>query len=387
MVYKVEMPEAVATSRSSASTGDVHRPRGILRGAWRAMNDWGDGFERRHFDGDLKGKLKAAPLKAVEVGNDTLKAMNDWGDELERTHFEGDFVGTLAEAPHKAVVAINSTLAVIDNGLDGFAPPSFPNADASLASTDHLNVVASAGNGLPLDSKQGLVGSWEEMRQIQDERRLQADAQSSAIPALWEVAQRLKEQIVEERERRKGRAAAVDGLDEALRLQRLELAEERQLVASGEEQRSVSGMRSYSQERCFAQLQERHHSLLSRRASHEAQIHKLTLEASAATVAAAEDDKVREAEGRRAWARAGPEMEALKEAKLELAEVLGLLDEARMHRRRELLALQDRLSKLEEENAALRLASDGYVAPGGSFRASLRRLVSVAFSRSDLPDS
>lgn len=383
-----------ASSSDSAAVG-IHRS-GFLRGTFKAMSDWGDEFERRHFDGDLKGALVRAPQKAKVVGSSTFKAMNKWGDDFERRHFDGDFVGALTKAPQKAGSVISSTLEVIDSSLEGIVPTPAHARDAAISVAVCLNtstfttdqssteVTATRGNtSATAEARHRFVGSWEEVQHLQDERRLKVDARSGSTPGLWEAAQRLKDEIAEERERRRGRAVALDALDEALRLQRLELAEERQLVASAEEQRSVADLRSYASERAFAQLQERHHALLSRRASHEAELQQRALDVAAAAAAAAHDKHLRESEGPRAWARAGPEMEALKEAKLELAEVLGLLDEARMHRRQELWALEKQITDLACENKTFRLASDGYVAPEGSFRSSLRRLVAVAMGRGD----
>eukprot|EP00930_Biecheleria_cincta_P027699 TRINITY_DN19400_c0_g1_i1.p1 TRINITY_DN19400_c0_g1~~TRINITY_DN19400_c0_g1_i1.p1 ORF type:complete len:457 (+),score=116.37 TRINITY_DN19400_c0_g1_i1:30-1373(+) len=87
-----------------ASDGsDKKRFGSMLRNTWQKMNDWGDEFERRHFDGDLLGKITEGPKK---VG----QAMNDWGDDFERRHFDGDFVGAVTAGPKKVGQAVNSRL-------------------------------------------------------------------------------------------------------------------------------------------------------------------------------------------------------------------------------------------------------------------------------------
>jgi len=346
------------------------------------MSDWGDEFERRHFEGDLKSALKRAPQKVTSVGSNTFKAMSDWGDDFERRHFEGDFVGVLTKAPQAAGAAIGTTLESVDSLLEGLVPPPpGPEFPAPALFTGQLEAPFSAP--LAQAAAPAAERPWEALQRRQERQRAQGREvpDGVAAPALWGTAEKLRADLAEERERRRGRAAALDAMAEAVRLHRAALAEGRQLSAAADERRSVADARAYTSERDLAQMQERHHALLSRRAMHGAELARHAASASAAERAVQADEQIRAAEGPRAWARAGPEMEALKEAKVELAQVHCLLDEARLHRRRELAAMQARISELVAANERYRLASDGYVAPEGSFRKSLRQLFAVARGR------
>eukprot|EP00434_Breviolum_minutum_P028998 symbB.v1.2.025652.t1/scaffold2504.1/size77551/9 len=48
---------------------------GVLRNTWQKMNEWGDEFERRHFDGNFVHSVVGAP-------NTAMQAMNEWGLHL-----------------------------------------------------------------------------------------------------------------------------------------------------------------------------------------------------------------------------------------------------------------------------------------------------------------
>lgn len=351
-----------ASTGASVSTPEQSRG-GFFRNTFKAMSDWGDEFERRHFEGDLKSALLRAPQKVKGAGSSTFRAMNDWGDEFERRHFEGDFVGALAKAPQRAGAALSSTLETVDSSLERLmplptdvesAPPTFSGAAASSERP------------------------WEALLREQERTRLQDVSDGSVATMQWKAAEQLRLELDEERERRRGRQSALDTQAEALRMQRAEITEERVLVAMAEERRSVADRRAYASERELAQLQERHHALLSRKAMHEAELQHHAADAVAARAAAQDDEEARAAEGPRAWARRGPEMEALKEAKLELAEVLSLVDEARLHQRKELRRLQEQIVGTDAANTRFWLASDGYTAPDGSFRKSLRQLLAMA---------
>merc|ERR1719203_1136960 len=101
-------------------------------------------------------------------------------------------------------------------------------------------------------------------------------------------------------------------MDEDASCQRRRLNEERQAIATAETRRSAAGLRSYAAERSLAQLQEAHHAQLSRKAQNEAELQQHALAVAKHAAAIAADEQIREEEGPRAWARAGPEMDALK---------------------------------------------------------------------------
>merc|ERR1712232_204446 len=96
-----------------------------------------------------------------------------------------------------------------------------------------------------------------------------------------------------------------------------------------------------------------------------------------ATVAA--ERAAREALRNGAWAREGPETEALKDAKMALAELLAEQDEARMSAKREEKVLQVEIQAAQAESARLKSAiADQLGPPGQSFRSSVWRLLKVA---------
>jgi len=93
--------------------------------------------------------------------------------------------------------------------------------------------------------------------------------------------------------------------------------------------------------------------------------------------AAAAERAAREASREGAWARDGPETEALKTAKVALAEILGGMDEVRLQERHEAAELQREIEAAQAERAVLqRLAEQP--PPAKSFGASFWRLVKVA---------
>lgn len=191
-----------------------------------------------------------------------------------------------------------------------------------------------------------------------------------------------------ERERRRGRAAALRAQDEALRPLHRELGEAERACRLGSSEgleHSVTEHRARAVERAYLELQEKHHTLLSRRAANEAELHRHLLEARAAAAADRLRGKVPAAdeESSRAWARDGPETEALKAAKVELAEALGLVDEDRLHRRRELRALHSEVEVLQAENARLRDRFDEHTVQKVTLFSSVRRLLAVATGQDD----
>merc|ERR1712083_58369 len=95
-----------------------------------------------------------------------------------------------------------------------------------------------------------------------------------------------------------------------------------------------------------------------------------------AVVLAAADRAAKEASREGSWARDGPETEALKDAKLALAQVLSEIDEARLEAKRGALELQKQIDSAQVERRYLSQNSDLYEAPTG-FGASIRRLLKV----------
>merc|ERR1711972_432971 len=123
-------------------------------------------------------------------------------------------------------------------------------------------------------------------------------------------------------------------LTEEVRILSQQVDEERELLARAEEERADLDEREDEGARRFDDLQEKHQTALSRKASLEAELRQEKIAADLANRAANKALK----EG--AWAREGPETQALLNAKMTLAEALGDVDEARLLSRRELAKIQ-----------------------------------------------
>lgn len=384
---------------------------GVLRNTWQKMNEWGDEFERRHFDGNFVHSVVGAPNTAV-------RAMNDWGDEIERRHFEGNFLGSVARAPVAAGEVISEAIGqLVDNSLEPLPPMS----------TDPWAVGAMTGEMPTLPTYYADVqsyGRYGERRRDSDERGFEpsSPSQPSAAsshsppesspgttgfsgpgllvtgrtadevatfmaslpdgPGLEEVARDLQVQLEEEQGKRHGRAEALRALKAALLELPREISEEQRLVDISAGTRAASEARAAAAGRALQTLKEHHHHLKEQR---EAQLEEREqLDAANAAAAAAAARQTQLATGCvRERARDGPETEALKEAKIELAELLAEVDEARLHRRQELKALNQAVEATETENKWYRAGGhDSYEAPE-SFSASLRRLFTVAIGKRD----
>lgn len=384
---------------------------GVLRNTWQKMNEWGDEFEQRHFDGNFVHSVVGAPNTAV-------RAMNDWGDEIERRHFEGNFLGSVARAPVAAGEVISEAIGqLVDNSLEPLPPMS----------TDPWAVGAMTGEMPTLPTYYADVqsyGGYGERRRDSDERGFEpsSPSQPSAAsshsppesspgttgisgpgllvtgrtadevatfmaslpdgPGLEEVTRDLQVQLEEEQGKRHGRAEALRALKAALLELPREISEEQRLVDISAGTRAASEARAAAAGRELQTLKEHHHHLKEQR---EAQLEEREqLDAANAAAAAAAARQTQLATGCvREWARDGPETEALKEAKIELAVLLAEVDEARLHRRQELKALNQAVEATETENKWYRAGGhDSYEAPE-SFSASLRRLFTVAIGKRD----
>mmetsp|Transcript_74590 Transcript_74590/g.207300 ORF Transcript_74590/g.207300 Transcript_74590/m.207300 type:complete len:436 (+) Transcript_74590:71-1378(+) len=402
------------TAGGDGGGGDRPTRSWSLRGTFQKMSDWGDDFERRHFNGDFLGAVASAPQKAGNAVGNTFTRMSDWGDEIERQHFDGDFAGAIAALPLKLVDTLDqydeSVARLIDADLMGCEPMSLGcgalgydpmHVTPSSSSTSGSGAAGSRAGG---DAAADAVAS-SVARSFADVARpssasppLCGGAHATISPTrgsasavvltagqegMWEESQRLQAELASEREKRRGRSAALDALDSAARSLRLEIAEERQQCAAAEAEKVRAAETLVRNEHALRQVQETHDALHGLHLHQEAEIRKLVARAAAEAAATARAHRECEEEGPRAWARPGCETDALKEAKLELAQVLTLLDEARLERRRELKALQSDLEVLEVENLSLRRGPDYYEAPNNSFRSSLSRLFAVAVGRGD----
>lgn len=267
---------------------------GVLRNTWQKMNEWGDEFERRHFDGNFVHSVVGAPNTAV-------RAMNDWGDEIERRHFEGNFLGSVARAPVAAGEVISEAIGqLVDNSLEPLPPMS----------TDPWAVGAMTGEMPTLPTYYADVqsyGGYGERRRDSDERGFEpsSPSQPSAAsshsppesspgttgisgpgllvtgrtadevatfmaslpdgPGLEEVTRDLQVQLEEEQGKRHGRAEALRALKAALLELPREISEEQRLVDISAGTRAASEARAAAAGRELQTLKEHHHHLKEQR--------------------------------------------------------------------------------------------------------------------------
>jgi len=391
---------------ASSASQQEEQPHNVtlraFRNTWKAMNEFGNEFERKHFDGDLLRKVG-------EATRNTIDTVNEWKEEMEKEFQVQGNVDVISRwrysPPDGLPIAVRASPDITGARTDRQLTPGelVDVAEERLGTDGVVYLRLADGRGWLFDQKPG-VG----VLCVREEVVAPSAAQSSqrtgsstpaaasdaggadvveeenpqpstpAANALYEEMQRLQKELNEAREQRRGRAAALRVLDEAMRPLRAELAEEPALFHVEESERCVVEHRARAVERAFTELQERQHQLLSRRASLEAEVQRHNLEVKRAERSAREraDGKVRE------WARDGPEMEALKNAKVELAQLLGQIDQDRLSRRRELRDLMAEVEAAQLERDGLR-QKEVYIAPKGSFLSSMRRLWTVAKGRDD----
>lgn len=182
-------------------------------------------------------------------------------------------------------------------------------------------------------------------------------ARTASTMSLWEQARSLKHELALERELRRGRSAALASQDEALRTLRAELIEGRQSLQAALEARQCAQGRLQGAERGLDSLQEANAELQQLWQRCEAEQRKLEAAAAKAAKAAREAAAAEAARSAAfpsssaaSWARDGPETEALKAAKLELAEILAESDEVHLRSRRDTAHLQRQLDSAQAEN-------------------------------------
>lgn len=296
----------------------------------------------------------------------TFKVLSDWGDSFERTHFDGDFLAAVSSAQRRVGERAtrigeelgSATVKLVEEAA-GKIPNVMPDSETGAESGQAAVPPYSA-------TTHGISGTA--FRTLQPEPSAGA---STGTISLWDEVQQLQDEITKEREMRRGRVAALTTLDEALRSLRTELVHERHLVERAEADRLVANGRCDASERALEEIQEEHQSLLCRRIALETDLRRHALAAAAAERAA------REASREGAWAREGPETEALKIAKVALAEVLSAMDEVRLEERREAGDLQRDIEVAQAESGELQRMADSHASPT-SFRSSVWRLLTVA---------
>lgn len=375
------------------------------------MSDWGDDFEQKHFRGDFVGTVLSTPKKTAE-------AMSDWGDAFERQHFDGDFAGAVARTPAIVGEVLAETFVLPEQPMpleamwlglpeSGFdmnedamtLDESMGSSSSSSSSFVHSEHLASGSGGPGAEPGPATGHRHAALATVFEfwSGRPENDAAAAAAAAA-DIAEELgtkspgreaqeiemlQAQLDEERTRHTGRAAALVALEASARALMADLEEDRRLQEANEVFRAAAVARATAAARSLEALTAHHQLLLEHQ---EAQLAEKEQHDAAAAAAAAATARAAELEGRqpREWARDGPETDALKQAKLELAEVLGETDEARLQRRKEMAQLLKAVQQAQVENSwLLKGGPDRYQAPGGSFTASLWRLFTVAAGRQD----
>jgi len=319
------------------------RPKPLLqfRKTWRAMNDWGDEFERRHFNGDWKQAVGQVSRRGVD-------AVQTWTADVEQKHFDGDFLGSVQEA-----------LSV---------PMALP-----MDFYDESEFVQVAK---PVPSNPSVCAAEVRVTELAPDVDSTAPSGTGESSSLWEEAQRLQDSLLAQRERRRQLTAQRQASESALGPLRAALIKERLAHRDATSKREAAEERRQSADTALELVQVKHHRISSLKALQDAEARRLTLAIGLTERAMREWEEEASCQQGREWARDGPETDALKAAKLTLAELHLSIDEKRFKNRSELLALHDTLQTLESENRALR----GRLGFGGvaSFGASLMQLMRVA---------
>ncbi|CAE7444765.1 unnamed protein product [Symbiodinium natans] len=282
----------------------------------------------------------------------TFKTLSEWGDQIERRHFDGNFLEAVSSAPRQAVEQHRHLLSQASR------------IGGELGSAAVKLVEEAAGRGP--DSSSPTACYFETSPAELAAVTLGTYVPTTCITDLWQEVSRLQQDLQLHEELRKGRSSALTSQDEALRKLRAELMESRCSVQEALEGRQRAAGRLQGSERGFEALQDAHRNLQQLRAEAESELRQLKaaaaqalqVEAEALAPGAASQISTRFlAPGAASWARDGPEIEALKAAKVELAELLAESDEVRLRSRRESAQLAHQLEGAEAEN--LRLGGSG----------------------------
>lgn len=292
----------------------------------------------------------------------TWKAMNEWGDEFEQRHFNGDFIGSIVQAPRIVGAAMTETLLSPGTNVEDSNMSRASSSTAEVASLGYASRTRDEG-----DNCGGYAVAVPH-----------TPVETQSAVALWEEARRLRDGLQLECEMRRGRAAALHALDEAVCALQSELTEERRLHADANGTSVEARGHSRLAERQLSELRERHQKVICQKEAQDKEIHKAAITIGAAKTAQALWDAPRDNSS--AWAREGPELDALRCAKVELAEILGQIDELRFQQRKELGVLQAKLEVAKQENARLK---QEHMPPSSSFRESLDRLLTLAATGSE----
>lgn len=333
---------APANASGTDSGSDENRPK--FQPFARVRNTWSN-LEKNHFDGNFIASVAAAPRLVAE-----------------RASRLGEELGTAAAGLYEEAQGRGPDGQPLDDGLWA-GTPTIMEEGTSMASTapppqqqqqqtsmqplqqlhQQLLVTHQSPPGSPLRS-QVSPAVTPPQRSPQKEPH---EAPGSPVADLLKKRQELQDELDTERAMRRGRISALSTLEEDIRKLRQELVEERASLAKAEESSMVAQSRLESLERAAEELQEEHERWQGKKADLDVQLRR------SSDMAAAKARAERQATREGAWAREGPETEALLAAKMELAELLTSADEARLKARREQAQLTRDIEAAREEQARL----------------------------------
>ena len=268
----------------------------------------------------------------------TFRALSDWGDELERRHGASITSARQAVEQHRSLISqasriggeLSSAAVKLVEEATGRGEGDEP-AEAYFEASAHAHA-ASAASGRGGHASEG-----------------QEDV-SPESSDLWEEVSAAQAELQCHHELRKGRKAALVAQDEQLRQLRSEVVALRGQIQEAVERRDATRARAEAAERGLEVLQEAQHELQKLGNEHAAELRQLQVAAQQA-LQSERAWRARAAEG--SWAREGPEIEALKAAKVELAELLAEADEVRLASKQASAQLTHQLEGAQAEHARL----------------------------------
>eukprot|EP00927_Polykrikos_kofoidii_P040818 TRINITY_DN34820_c0_g1_i1.p1 TRINITY_DN34820_c0_g1~~TRINITY_DN34820_c0_g1_i1.p1 ORF type:complete len:437 (+),score=94.84 TRINITY_DN34820_c0_g1_i1:80-1312(+) len=334
--------------RSTTSGNSSEDPSGEPR---RPVVDTLHGLAR------LGGRLGRATTNfSTNLGGKTFQVLGDLGDEIEKRRPDsgpgnilhaikngsmkaGEHAGRLrGELSGAAARLVEEAVSAFDGGEDGgqVQIPEVFSGGGALGSAGSVSSSGASGGGGGSDAD-NRPGSLTTAGSVPEP------------PSQWEETRRLQSELSHERELRRGRGNALSALGTAVRDLRDELVRERCAVEEAEDERIAANARFEESERCLEAAQDEQRTLLRRKMAQEAELRRCEVAAAKAQRAAKEANKEHGA-----WARDGPEMEALKMAKMELAEVLSRIDEMTLQGRKDVAKLTKEIEALEADGVELR---------------------------------
>lgn len=309
-----------------------------FRSTIQALSDRASDFERRHFDGDF---LRTVSDKGRQVGERVSHISGELHNAAAKLVEEA--AGRTADGFQQAEAPLGRRGQPVTSESVQAKTSSQPPQPSSVSSpprpTAAADAAARGGTGTSLAHTDGNSSDG---------------CTAGAQPSLLQQINLLQEELTFERELKKGRTAALTAMDEALRGLRAELVEGRKALTVSEAGWEAIKARRVSAQRGYETLQEAHDTLLSKQLVVDMELRRLQLAAKQAERLAKEVAAARR--GPSSWARDGPETEALKLAKVDLALVLSQIDEVRLSAKQQAASLQKEIDAARGERDLLREA-------------------------------